>query len=407
MVLAPPKVSIKKGREWQILRGHPWLFSGAISQVPSKIEPGDIVDLVDVDGRFVARGYYNAISDIAVRILTCNPNEPIDRKFIEDRLRRAIDLRAKALDFECTNVYRLINAEGDFLPGIIADRFADVVVLQSHTAGGDRLLPDLIAALKEELQPKVIILRNDALVRKREGLEQVPSQVMFGEAAFENSTIEVKENDLHFRVDPMSGQKTGFFADQRQKRLAVKGYCQRLPAGAILANLFSYTGAFSVYASVGNPHLKTINVDESGKALELARKNFEINALSLKNHSFVEADVFKWLEEQVRIKQTFDFIILDPPSFAKSQKDKEKALKAYERLNRLALQCCSSEAFLLTCSCSGIIGLDELQTCVRSASGDARRSAQILEVFKGSADHPVNAAALETEYLKVILCRVI
>jgi len=406
-ISAPPKVSIKKGREWQILRGHPWLFSGAISQAPAKVEPGGIVDLVDTDGKFVARGYYNPLSDIAIRILTRDPGEDIDKQFLERLLRRAVELRVRALDLEQTNVYRVLNAEGDFLPGIIADRYSDVIVLQSHTAGGDRLLPELIPVLESELSPKAIILRNDALMRKREGLEREPPWVVYGEVDLDNPTLDVKENSLVFRVDPISGQKTGFFADQRDKRLAVKSYCQRLPAGSILANLFSYSGAFSVYATAGNPTLHTVNIDESTKAMEMARINLEMNNMSLSKHSFVESDVFKWLEEQVHNKRTFDFIIVDPPAFAKSRKDREKALKAYERLNRLAFQCCAAGGLLLTCSCSGMISLEDLQACLRSASADANRLAQILEVFKGSADHPINTAALETEYLKAILCRAV
>src|SRR5271168_2968966 len=180
---ALPKLSIKKGREWQLLRGHPWLFSGAISQAPNKLNPGDLVDLVDISGEFIARGYYNAASDIAVRVLTLNPSEEVDRNFLRLRLRDAMELRRLALNQDKTNVYRLINAEGDRLPGLIVDRLSDVMVVQSHTAGADRLLPDLIELLVEEAQPRAMILRNDAMVRKREGLEQEPPRVVHGDPA--------------------------------------------------------------------------------------------------------------------------------------------------------------------------------------------------------------------------------
>jgi 23S rRNA (cytosine1962-C5)-methyltransferase len=401
-----PKLSIKKGREWQLLRGHPWLFSGAISQAPSKSAPGDVVDLVDVGGAFIARGYYNSASDISVRVLTLDSSEDVDRDFLRRRLRDAMELRRLVLNEEKTNVYRLINAEGDRLPGVVVDRFADVMVVQSHTAGADRLLPDLLELLAEEAQPRAIILRNDAPVRKREGLQQEPPQVVHGDSAADFTNIDVRENGFVFTVDLISGQKTGFFADQREKRSAVAACCERLPPKSAMANIFSYSGSVSIYALKSNPHLQTVNVDESSKALELARKNFAGNAIALTDQSFVEADAFKWLEEQVRNTATFQFVILDPPAFAKSHKDKDKAIKAYARLNKLGLLCCAPGAFFLTCSCSGAVSLEEFQSAVRNGAADADRSLQILQVFKNSADHPVNVAATETEYLKVLLCRV-
>jgi 23S rRNA (cytosine1962-C5)-methyltransferase len=402
-----PKLSIRKGREWQLQKGHPWLFSGAISQAPKTVAAGDLVDLIDVNGRFVARGYYNPTSDIAVRVLTRDPDESIDKTFLRHRVRDAIALREAALNPDQTNVYRLINAEGDFLPGIVADKFADVIVVQSHTAGADRLLPELLGILAEETQSKTIILRNDALVRKREGLNQESAKVVVGDPSNDLTQVSVRENGLIFKVALVSGQKTGFFADQREKRFAVMQYARNLGPNAVLANVFSYSAAFSVYALSGNLRLNTVNVDESAKALELARANFAANELSLANQGFVEADAFKWLEEQARNERRFQLMILDPPAFAKSHKDKSKALKAYQRLNFLGLTCCDSEALLLTCSCSGAISLDEFVTCLRNAAAEANRLIQILSVFKNSADHPVNVAAPETEYLKVLLCRIL
>lgn len=402
---APRKVvSVKKGREWQVLRGHPWLFSGSISQAPARVEPGDTVELLDCDGKFVARGYYNPACDIAVRILTLDPDEQIDRSFVRRRVLKAINLRKRVIDRQRTNVYRLVNAEGDFLPGLIADVFDDVIVVQSHTAGGDRLLEPFIGTLVAELNPRSIILRNDASVRKREGLSIEAPHIVQGRDA---EPVIVKENDLLFKVDPLQGQKTGFFTDQRDKRAAVAKYCSQLPPDSVLANCFSYSAAFSVYASKTNQSLKTINIDQSGNALELARNNFEINGLKTDGHEFLEEDVFSYLESAVRANRKFEFVILDPPAFAKKQKDQKNALRAYTKLNRLGIECCAPDAFLLTCSCSGIITLDDLEECVNTAAAQASRQVQILEVFKHGADHPINIAAPESEYLKVILCRVI
>jgi 23S rRNA (cytosine1962-C5)-methyltransferase len=409
-----PKISIKKGREWQLRRGHPWLFSGGISQLPGKLSAGDVVDLIDIDGKFVARGYYNPACDIAVRLLTRNADEQIDAAFVERRVQQALDLRALAIDQSKTNVYRLINAEGDFLPGIIADRFAGIIVLQSHTAGGDRLLPDIIAALVKLAKPETIVVRNDAHVRLREGLKQEAPQVVHGKPAGESATSElvsfsvtVREHGLTFKVDPISGQKTGFFADQRDKRLSVGNYSRQLPPNAVLANCFCYSAAFSVYAAANNANLASINVDQSAGALELAGENFALNGIAADNHEFVQADVFAWLEEQASKKRTFQFLILDPPAFAKSHKDKSPALKAYTRLNQLGLKCCAPGALLMTCSCSGIVSLDDLQSCLQTAAAEVNRQVQILEVFKHGADHPLNIAAGETEYLKVLICRVL
>ena len=392
-----------------MLRGHPWLFSGSISLAPHGAQPGDVIDLVDKDGRFVARGYFNPACDIAVRILTLSDQEQIDKAFLRNRVQAAIALRNNFINREETNVYRLINAEGDFLPGLIADVFDRTIVVQSHTAGADRLVSDLISVLKEEVKPEAIVLRNDASVRKREGLKLEPPQVVLGSELLNEQSpfVTVRENGLQFKVDPICGQKTGFFADQRDKRVLVKTVCGNLAPDAVLANCFCYSAAFSIYAVSANSKLRTINIDESTRALDLARESFTLNKLTTDNHEFIASDCFDWLEEQVKEKKQFQFIILDPPPFAKSHKDVKNALKAYTRLNRLALKCVAPGGYLLTCSCSGAIGLDDLEACLRTAAGEVERPVQMLEIFKHGADHPTNVAAPETQYLKALMCRVL
>jgi 23S rRNA (cytosine1962-C5)-methyltransferase len=380
------------------------LFSGGISQAPAKASAGDIVDLIDVDGEFVARGYYNPACDIAVRILTRDANEQIDREFVARRIRQAGELRKQCIHEPSTNVYRLINAEGDFLPGIIVDKFADVLVVQSHTAGGDKLLGDVISVLVEDLHPSAIVVRNDTSARKREGLEQEPPRAAHGTIP---ESIEVRENELKFKVDVAGGQKTGFFTDQRDKRALVGEACRALPPHAVMANCFSYSGAFAIYAASGNPNMRTINVDESAKALELAGDNFTLNEIDLFPHEFVEADAFAWLESQAAHKRSFQFVILDPPAFAKSHKDRDKALKAYTRLNKLGINCCAPGAYLMTCSCSGSVSLSEFEAALQTAASECGRSVQLLETMRHGADHPVNLAASETQYLKALLCRVL
>lgn len=396
-----PRVSIKKGREWQILRGHPWLFSGGISQAPKAVSAGDVVDLVDFNGAFIARGYYNPECDIAVRILTLDTNEIVDNSMLRSRIENAWQHRLRSIDTATTNAFRLINAEGDFLPGFIVDKYAETLVVQSHTRGSDSLLKPLLEQLEQVVNPECIVVRNDSTSRKREGLSLEAPVVIKGTSA--HSTITILENGIQFIVDVLHGQKTGFFADQREKRFALAKYCSLITGAANMLNCFSYSGAFSVYAAKANCSIRTVNVDESKKALELARKNFELNGVPLDHHQFVEADAFQWLDAD---DTTFDIVIVDPPAFAKTHKDKPRAIKGYTRVYSQGLKRTQSGGLLVVCSCSGAITMEEFLGCVKDAAGNTHRQIQIVETFQHGADHPINAAAPETGYLKVAFCRV-
>ncbi len=397
-------LKIKTGRDWQVRRGHPWVFSGAIQPPLPSVEPGSLVDLHDAEGQFVARGYYNPKTDIAVRVLTRDKAEPLDPDFFRRRIRQAFDLRRQMLDPTQTNVYRLINAEGDFLPGVIVDNYAGTLVLQSHTAGIDRLLEPLTTALSEVMQPQAILLRNDVAVRLREGLTKEEPRLLMGDLPLD---LVVRENGFQFAIDPRRGQKTGFFTDQRDKRQALQKYAARLESGATLLNCFSYTAGFSVYAAAAQPALRTLNIDQSAGALELARRNFGLNELDPAAHLFEATDAFKWLEAERERGNQHDLVILDPPAFAKSNREKEKALQGYTRLNRLGLPLVKPGGILLTCSCTGVIGLEEFEGCLREASAATGRSLQILEVFENGLDHPVSLTAPEGRYLKALFCRVL
>lgn len=401
---ALPKLSIRKGREYQVSRGHPWLFSGAISQAPSKISPGALVDLVDTDGCFIARGYYNPTCDIAVRILSRDKEETVDREFLAKRLAEACALRQAALDWQSTNAFRLVNAEGDFLPGFIVDYYDGICVVQSHTAGADLLMEDFLPALQSVLAPRAVVLRNDAGVRVREGLPLAEPIVVHGTIPDE---LIVKENGLSFVVDVVGGQKTGFFTDQREKRASLARYCRSLPAIAAVANVFSYTGAFGVYAARADSAVQTFNVDSSGRALAVARRNYELNGIPLEQHEFVEADAFEWLAEQERTGKQFDVVILDPPAFAKGHKEKSRAQKAYVRMDASGINITRSGGLLIVCSCTGAVSLAEFEDCLREAAAARGRAVQILETFRNSLDHPVNVTTPESFYLKVLFCRVL
>lgn len=396
-----PKISIKKGREWHLLRGHPWLFSGAISQAP-KVEPGSIVELVDCNGKFIATGYYNPACDIAVRVLSRKPGEAIDGSFLCKRIDFAWSLRQQVIERSKTNVFRLINAEGDFLPGFIVDFYAGVAVVQCHTAGADGLLSAFCQALDSVVAPEAIVVRNDASVRQREGLTIEAPKIAKGTL---NGDLIVSENGYSFIADPIGGQKTGFFTDQRDKRAALAAYAAGLPAGAIFLNCFSYTCAFSVYAAGINPLIKTVNIEQSQPALDLGLKNFQLNGMPAEKHEFVNCDAFNFLEKKKADGTKYDIAVLDPPAFAKSHKDKAKALKAYGRMASLGLSVVKTGGIIALCSCSGSLTMEEFSDCLRQAAGESRRSVQIIETFQHGLDHPVNIMAPESSYLKVLFCR--
>ena len=394
-----PTASLKPHREESLLNGHLWIFSGALQQPPHWIEPGGLVDVKSATGGFVARGYYNPKTDIAIRILTRDSEQAIDEEFIRQRIRSAVALR-QVFDPDKTNTYRLVNAEGDGLPGLIVDRFAEILVVQIHTAGMERLRSLVIDALAEATGTRGILVRNDSQSRRREGLEVEEPRVVYGGVP---TQVAVRENGVLFLVDPWEGQKTGFFLDQRDKREALRKYAAH--ADRIL-NCFSYTGGFSVYAALSNPDAYITNVDISAPAIESARQQFMLNGVEPNAHAFLIADVFDYLEEAHKDGELFDIVVLDPPAFAKTKDARSQALKAYRRLNALGTQVLRPDGILLTCSCSGFVGMDDLLGAVSQAAQRLQRPVQLLETYTHGVDHPIHLAMPETSYLKAIFCRV-
>lgn len=393
-----PTASLKPHREESLLSGHLWIFSGALQQPPHWIGPGGLVDVKSSTAQFVARGYYNPRTDIAIRILTRDIEEAIDEDFLRRRIRNAVDLR-RVFDPNRTNAYRLINAEGDGLPGLIVDRFAEILVVQIHTAGMERLRQLLIDALMDETGTRGLLLRNDSQSRRREGLELEEPQVAAGGVPME---VTVRENDVLFLVDAWQGQKTGFYLDQRDKREALRKYAR---AKRVL-NCFSYSGGFSVYAALTSGKTHVTSVDISAPAIEAARQHFILNGLDPNQHQFVIADVFDYLEQAQSAGEQFDVVVLDPPAFAKTQSARTQALKAYRRLNMLGMQVLRPGGILLTCSCSGVIGMDDLLGALSQSAQRLQRSVQLLETYTHGVDHPINLAMPETAYLKAVFCRV-
>ncbi len=392
-----PVVSLKPRREGPLLAGHLWVFSGAIAHLSRPAEPGDLVDVRTAEGAFLGCGYYHPQMDIAVRILSRDPNEAIDVAFLRKRLRQAASLR-EMINREHTNAFRLIHAEGDGLPGLAIDSYADWLVAQISTAGMERLREQLVQALMEELQPRGILLRNDSSGREREGLRREPPVVAYGEVP---EVIEIRENDLRFQVDVWQGQKTGLFLDQREKRQSLQKYV----AGRRVLNCFSYTGGFGVYAAAASPETHVTSVDTSVPALEAARSNFAFNGLDPARHSFEAGDAFDYLETAHAQGERFDVVVLDPPAFAKSQGARGQALKAYRRLNTLGMQVLAPGGILVSCSCSGPVGMDDLFGAIGQSAQQLGRTMQVLETYRHSLDHPINLAMPETGYLKVVFCR--
>jgi 23S rRNA (cytosine1962-C5)-methyltransferase len=386
-----PKIFLKPGREASLLRGHPWIFSGALASVEGKPEPGDIAVAVTHEGVPLALGFYNPVSDISFRLLTTDTTTSIDTLFWQKRIREAITLREKVVP-EGTTAYRLINAEGDWMPGLIVDRYGDYLVLSISTAGMEQHRHGILNVLSEELKPLGVYERSEGRARQLEGLEDRTFSV-YGEQPPE--AIEITENRLHFKVDIIKGQKTGFFLDQRPNREIVEQFSSQ----AEVLNCFSYTGAFSVYAARGGA-TRVVSVDSSETASEIARYNLQRNSFPTERHPVFRDDVFSYLR---KTDELFDVIILDPPAFAGSKKDIAKAARGYKDINLYAARHLREGALLVTFSCSNYIDETLFQKIVLGAIRDAGKTARLLHLMGPGQDHPTNLAHPEGRYLKGLL----
>jgi 23S rRNA (cytosine1962-C5)-methyltransferase len=397
--MAYPQLSLRPGRDYTLRHGHPWVFSGAFQKLPRDIPPGAVADVLDADGNWLARGHLNSANSLAFRALTHDEREEIDAAFYTRRFQRAQALRA-LLPGDVT-AYRLVHAEADGVPGLIVDRYDRWLVAQFHTAGVERDREMIVEALASAIQPEGIVARDDVNARGREGLAVGGARVAYGDAP---ETIEVREGRVRYLVDLYHGQKTGFFLDQREKRARI---AELAPHATSLLNAFSYSGGFALAGLAGNPAVRTVNVDSSAPALELARRNYALNGHDPAAHEFIDSDVTRYLQHASDSGATFDIVILDPPAFAKSLSAKDKALRAYERLNALGTRVVAPGGLLLTCSCSGGVDAAEFESAVRIALARAGRTAQMLMSFGPSLDHPTLPGFVEDRYLKALLLRVL
>ncbi len=389
-----PKVILKRGKEKPLLRGHPWVFSGAVEKVKGDFCPGDIAEIYSGEGQFLGMGHVNPRSQIIVRILT-QKKEELTIDFFRERISSAALLREKRLQGK-TNAYRLINGEGDFLPGLIVDRYGEVFVLQCLTAGMERLKGLLADFVASHFRPQSIYERSDVTTRKEEGLLESSGLLRGKEVP---DCIEIEEHGCRFRVNVKRGQKTGFYLDQRENRFSLR----ELSQGKKILDCFSYTGGFAIHAGLGGAKEVTL-IDSSEDALSMAEEHFKLNHLEKIPHSLIRGDAFDVMRS---LEGGYDFIILDPPPFAKKKGHVPSASRGYKDVNLLAFRLLRKEGLLFTFSCSQHISWDLFQKIVFSAAVGAGRSVQVLSRRGHPVDHPFSLCHPEGEYLKGLICRVL
>jgi len=395
---AVPRVTLAPGREGPFTAGHPWLFSGAIASLSGEPADGAEVDVETASGSFVARGLYNARSQIRVRLYRWEAL-PLDEAFWVERVRAAVRLRTDILGLvDPEGACRLVFSEGDGLSGLTVDRYGRWLSVQFTSLALAERREALLDALEAAVSPSGMVLRTEKGILEEEGLE-LRDGPLRGDVPEE--PIEIREGALRFAVDVRTGQKTGFYLDQRLNRARAASYA----SGRTVADVCCYTGAFGVAAAAAGASAVT-GVDASEPALALAAANAARNGVA-ERMAFVRADAFRWLEGEAEAGRRYGMVVLDPPRFARTRKGVRQALKAYERLNRLALSCVEADGILVTCSCSGRVTAEEFSGAVARAAARTHRTVQILEARGQAPDHPLAAACPESSYLKCLVCRVV
>lgn len=386
------KIHLKKGKERSVSMGNPWIFSGAILKTEGNVNPGDTCSVYSSKGDFLASGYFNPHSSISVRVLSFTDNAFTVAE-LDNRISAAISYRKPLLD-ESNDCCRLVNSEGDFLPGLIVDKYGPGFVIQILTAGMERFRNEIIETLSR-YRPQFVFERSDTDSRSREGL-QTSQGLLYGEMP---EKVQFSELGLRFEVDIKSGQKTGFFFDQRPNRHLLRSYaCKRR-----ICDCFSYSAAFSVNALAADAN-QIDAVDISKNATIWGQNNIRINGFEQKRIRFITADVFKFLRET---EEQYDLIILDPPKFAKHPGEVQRASRGYKDINLLAIKKIMAGGIIFTFSCSNAIDPNLFRQIIYAAAADARRPVQLLHVLGAGPDHPVNIAHREGEYLKGLVLRVI
>ena len=384
------KVILKPKKEESLQRFHPWVFSGAIQKIAGSPKEGDIVDVYTCNGEYCATGHYQ-IGSIAVRIFTFEKTEP-DKSFWTEKLRQAYEMRraiglAESGD---TDAYRLIHGEGDFMPGLVIDIYNKTAVMQAHSVGMHNIRQELAEGLIEVFGGKLeyVYYKSESTLPFKANIDTEDGYLI----GKDDKNYIATENGLKFQADWLKGQKTGFFIDQRENRALLEKYAK----GRSVLNMFCYTGGFSFYALRGGAK-EVHSVDSSAKAIELTKKNVELNFADCKNHEAYAVDAFKYLDD---MQDRYDLIILDPPAFAKHRDVLRNALQGYKKLNAKAFEKIKPGGILFTFSCSQAVSKEQFRLAVFSAAAISGRNVKILHQLTQPADHPVSIYHPEGEYLK-------
>jgi 23S rRNA (cytosine1962-C5)-methyltransferase len=393
--MSAPRVTLKPGRERSLVRRHPWVFSGAIGKVQGAPQSGATVEIRAADGAFLAWAAYSPASQIRARVWSFDEADVPGPELFGRKIEAALALRRAAIAPETTNALRLIHGESDGLPGLIADRYADVLVVQILSAGCERWREPLIEILRDTSGCAKVYERSNTEARELEGLAQRAGAVSGAEP---DGPIRILEHAIQYEVDVVSGQKTGFYLDQRDNRARVG----LLAAGREVLNGFCYTGGFALSVLSGGAR-SVLSVDSSAPALELARRNLALNGLDAGRSEWLEADVFGALRKLRDEGRRFDLVVLDPPKFAPTPKDTARAARGYQDINLNALKLLRPGGLLATFSCSGGVSPELFQKIVAGAAADAGASLMLRERFSAAPDHPVLVEFPEGEYLKGLL----
>ena len=377
---------LKQGKEKRVYTYHPWIFKSDIERIEGDFQPGDIVDIFSAKNRFLARGFCNPASQIALRIMTYR-EEPVDRAFIFSRIHEAIEYRRTFADLKSC---RLVFAESDRLPALIVDAFGEILVIQCLALGMERFKQDIVDALVDEMKPQGIWERNDVPVRRLEGLEMCTG-LLYGDVP---DRVEIMENGIRFLVDVKEGQKTGFFLDQKENRASIAPFVN----GKTVLDCFTHTGSFALHAGKYGAK-KVTGVDISEYACSFAAENARLNGLE-DRVSFVTANAFDLLAEESREGKKYGVIILDPPAFTKTRSALESAMRGYKEINLRAMKMIEPGGYLITCSCSQHVLPDMFRSMVTDAAHDAHVLLRQVEFRTQGKDHPILPSARETEYLK-------
>ncbi len=371
---------------------HPWVFQKMVEKPAARIPPGSVVDVLDRDGTWVGRGFYNGHSRIALRILTADPAEAVDAAFFARHVARAVELRRQWLQLDAaTDAYRLVNSEGDGLSGLVVDRFADALVLEFFAAGMYRVRDAILAALEPHYPGSRVYWFAEEHVQKQESFDCRPPEPP--------PPAVIAEHGVRFRVAPGSKHKSGFFLDQRDNRHFLASFCR----GRRVLDLCCNSGGFAVYAKALGGAAEVVGVDLDEQALGLAKQNANLNRAQVR---FVQADLFPWLREVTANGQRFDVVVLDPAKQTRDREEIHYALKRYFDMNRLALQAVAPGGIFLTCSCTGLVAEADFLESVRRAAYQAGRVLQVLRISGAGGDHPFMVHVPEGRYLKAIFCRV-